>query len=469
MSKADAGLRAIVECLPGAFVVFDHDGVISMFGGRDAAMVVRTPDAVGQPAQRVFAAEPVLLGYLDRCLKGEAITADVVIGSAIFTIAFRPLGADDAPTGGAVAHAVDATSRYDLQAQLAVIFDRAPVAIAMLSADGVFLHANHRMLDIVGYSDRDLRQMRMRDVTYPGDWDQELSLRREALASGADYYELRKRFKRKDGRVALAISQTQFLRGRDGQPSFECAIIRDIGRNLRMEQQLERNRWRMEVISRFVDGLAYDLRFLRRRQESTPSTAADPLVDFWDAARLDALLAFLDRKSPDDEEVAHLAPVSLVIEERVMHWQERVKDDIRISAQIDCEFACVRMVRDDLAEMLDHLISNACFAVNRGGAITISAELVELPQPATDRFMHLYPGSYVQIGVSDDGVGMPPEVAERVWEPFFSAWPSRPTTGVGLTLVKAIARRWDGDAALETLPGFGSSLTVALPAAGMDD
>jgi|GEM_PF-4944880 len=458
----EARYRLIAETLPGCFLVLDGDGIIRMLGGRDSDAFVPTGrQALDHALVDVFAAEPVLVGLVRRAMAGESFSAEAVVGSTIFGVTLRPILDSAGRVEGCMVLALDATERYDLQAQLTAIFDRAPVAIAVCRPDGSFLHTNQRMSEILGYSDLELRQSTVQALTYPGDLDSEQAVRAAALAEGTDYYEIKKRFKRRDGRVVLTVTQVQVLRGRDGQPSLECLITRDIGDTIRMEQQLERNRWRMEMIGRFVEGVAYDLKFLRRQQHT--GGIIDPLYDIWDSARFDALLAFLDRRGVPDLERVPPISVATLIEERVWDWQIRLDDSIKLSAEILDPNVGVRVLRDDLVEMLDHLISNACFAVERGGAIRISVETVELPQIASDHFMHLYPGDYVQITLSDDGAGMQPEVAARAWDPFFAAWPSRPTTGVGLTLTRAIARRWDGDVMIESLPGFGTTVTVVLP------
>jgi two-component system OmpR family sensor kinase len=72
--------------------------------------------------------------------------------------------------------------------------------------------------------------------------------------------------------------------------------------------------------------------------------------------------------------------------------------------------------------------------------------------------------------VADDGVGMPPEVAERVFEPFFqasgdaeSSAGAMATTGLGLAIAAGIAEAHGGSIRLETAPGQGALFVVRLP------
>jgi len=81
----------------------------------------------------------------------------------------------------------------------------------------------------------------------------------------------------------------------------------------------------------------------------------------------------------------------------------------------------------------------------------------------------LSPGLYARLTVADNGVGMPPEVAERVYEPFY---PSRRTgegTGLGLWLVRDLVQGMRGVIDLKTAPGRGTTFDIYLPAAEQRD
>jgi two-component system OmpR family sensor kinase len=74
-----------------------------------------------------------------------------------------------------------------------------------------------------------------------------------------------------------------------------------------------------------------------------------------------------------------------------------------------------------------------------------------------------------RLEVADEGPGMPPEVAARVFERFFRADPSRSRaaggTGLGLAIVAAVAEAHGGRATVESAPGAGSRFAVELPLA----
>ena len=77
----------------------------------------------------------------------------------------------------------------------------------------------------------------------------------------------------------------------------------------------------------------------------------------------------------------------------------------------------------------------------------------------------------VRVMVRDTGVGIEPEHASSVFEPFHrvAARPDAPGVGLGLPLAREIARAHGGEIALESRPGSGSTFAVTLPTAPTGD
>ena len=72
------------------------------------------------------------------------------------------------------------------------------------------------------------------------------------------------------------------------------------------------------------------------------------------------------------------------------------------------------------------------------------------------------------LSVADDGIGIPPALQERIWQRFYQVDPARSGsegTGLGLFMVRQIARLHSGTAEVSSIPGQGSTFTVRLPMA----
>ncbi|HXY41867.1 MAG TPA: ATP-binding protein, partial [Vicinamibacteria bacterium] len=109
----------------------------------------------------------------------------------------------------------------------------------------------------------------------------------------------------------------------------------------------------------------------------------------------------------------------------------------------------VRANEAELQQVVLNLLLNAVEACQSGGRVVLEATRGR---------------GEVRIRVTDDGCGMPPEVVNRIFEPFFSA--RRGGTGLGLFLSLEFARHWGGDIHVRSAPGQGSTFEVVLPAEG---
>lgn len=76
------------------------------------------------------------------------------------------------------------------------------------------------------------------------------------------------------------------------------------------------------------------------------------------------------------------------------------------------------------------------------------------------------PGPYVQVTVSDNGMGMAEEVRAKVFEPFFTTKPTGKGSGLGLPMVASFVEQAGGFIDVESSPGAGTSVSFLLPVSG---
>ena len=99
-----------------------------------------------------------------------------------------------------------------------------------------------------------------------------------------------------------------------------------------------------------------------------------------------------------------------------------------------------------LKQVLINLIKNASEAMPQGGRITVAV----LRQPPD-----------LKIVVADTGEGMPPDVADNIFTPYFTT--KSKGSGLGLAISRNIVRAHNGDIEVESQPGKGSTFTIRLP------
>jgi CheY-like chemotaxis protein len=120
-----------------------------------------------------------------------------------------------------------------------------------------------------------------------------------------------------------------------------------------------------------------------------------------------------------------------------------------------------------LSQALGNLLINADQAMPGGGEIRVQGENITVAPgiktghpPGAD--LGLPPGKYVKITVSDQGMGIPAEYQEIVFEPFFSS--KYNCSGLGLTTAYSIIKNHQGYLKLASQAGAGASFSIYLPA-----
>ncbi|WEK28193.1 MAG: ATP-binding protein [Candidatus Pseudomonas phytovorans] len=115
-----------------------------------------------------------------------------------------------------------------------------------------------------------------------------------------------------------------------------------------------------------------------------------------------------------------------------------------------------------LESALLNLCINARDAMPSGGQLCIRCANTRLDQ-ARARVLDLLAGDYLQICVSDNGIGMPADVAQRALEPFFTSKPLGQGSGLGLSIVYGFIRQSGGQLQITSEPGHGTRVDLYLP------
>ena len=123
----------------------------------------------------------------------------------------------------------------------------------------------------------------------------------------------------------------------------------------------------------------------------------------------------------------------------------------------------LEVVPQDLGRVILNLVSNACHAVDEKRRES-SKEYLPTLTLATVR-----QDDWVHIKVRDNGDGIPEEIRDKVFNPFFTTKPTDQGTGLGLSLSNDIVREHGGEIAVDSTPGEYTEMTISLPVSlGLD-
>lgn len=114
-----------------------------------------------------------------------------------------------------------------------------------------------------------------------------------------------------------------------------------------------------------------------------------------------------------------------------------------------------------ISQVIQNIIINAKQAMPGGGTVTV--ECANVPDAATEALLSVDRGNYVRVTIQDTGVGIPKEIIDKIFDPYFTT--KQEGSGLGLAICHSIINKHDGHITAESIPGKGTKFRIYLPAA----
>ncbi|MFA6002064.1 MAG: MEDS domain-containing protein [Thermoleophilia bacterium] len=386
--------------------------------------------------------------------------------------------------GGAVVSLIftllDVTER--IQSQEAIIrseekyrtlFEESKDGVITVSPGGKIEDINPAGVEMLGYSSREeLQALDSAYELYLNPEDRDVYVQTLKQQGFVKNYELD--FKRRDG-VPLVVSMTASVtRDESGKIISFRGIMRDLTAHRQLEQQLMQAQ-KMESIGRLAGGIAHDFNNfltaihgyidLAAMELPEGSPASDDLIEARAssdrAANLSRQLLLFSRR-----ESIHLKPVDLnrVVSDLLKMLGRLIGEQYEIKVELAEDLRTVNADTSHLEQVLMNLAVNARDAMPDGGVINIRTENVVIEPGFVKVKQERTPREFVELTVSDSGVGMDADVMSHVFEPFFSTKGAGKGTGLGLSVVYGIITQHGGWIDVESMPGKGTIFKIYFPA-----
>jgi PAS domain S-box-containing protein len=347
-------------------------------------------------------------------------------------------------------------------ARYRTLIDSAPEAIVVLDvATGQFVDCNQQACEMFGVSVTGMRSLGVLDISPPVQPDGRESRAvapiyvGEAMSGGRPVFEWTHRT------LAGHEFPCEITLVKLPDPAERVLIrgsIIDITERRQLEEQLRQSQ-KMEAVGRLAGGVAHDFNNLLTvitlsshmlLDTMKPGPQADQVKDIADAAeRATALTRQLLTFGRKDVQAPRVLDVNAAVREAESMLRRLIGEDILLIVELDADAWPVTIDPGHFGQVLMNLSVNARDAMPRGGTLVIRTVNVE---------------RQVCLSVSDTGVGMPPEVVARVFEPFFTSKSVGKGTGLGLAVVHGIVEQSGGRIDVESEPGRGTTFSVYLPA-----
>jgi PAS domain S-box-containing protein len=369
---------------------------------------------------------------------------------------------------------MDITKRKQAEERIreqAALLDRAQEAISLNDMKQQILYWNKGAERVYGWTAAEAVGKNANELLFQGD----PAGPQEALGSllRHDEWEGELHQVTKTGRKMIIESRWTLLRGQQGDPKSILVINADITERKRLEAEYLRTQ-RVETIGALAGGIAHDLnnalgpvllgiQMLRNEPLSSEATRMLEVMDksaLRSSEMVRQVLSFSRGLGGQLTEIN----VKGLVEEMARLAEKTFPHEIEILTALPDGLARVRGNATQLHQVLLNLCVNARDAMPEGGKLAIEAANATLNRAELPAGRGLNPGAYVILKISDTGHGIPPEIQDRIFEPFFSTKELDRGTGLGLSTVVGIVKTHGGFLDVASEAGKGTTFRVALPA-----
>ena len=257
------------------------------------------------------------------------------------------------------------------------------------------------------------------------------------------------------------------INDRDSRVIGAVLVLRDVTDEEQREAALRRSQ-KLESLAILAGGVAHDFNNLLTgilgnvslaRMDAEAGTAlAMSLAEAENAAvrakgLTQQLLTFASGGAP----VRRLAHIADIAQSTTVFCCRGTSVDCRFEFSPDLWLA--EIDEDQIGQVIQNLVINATQAMPDGGTLTVGAanETISHGNPWS-----LRPGAYLRLWVADQGTGMPPNVAEHAFDPYYTT--KAQGSGLGLAVCHSVISRHAGQINLTTAPGQGTTFEIRLPA-----
>lgn len=352
------------------------------------------------------------------------------------------------------------------------LFDNANDGIAVLDKNGIIQKTNNKFCELHGFEKNALigthfRLLEAKDSNNVKEERMKQIVNGEPLVYETEHY-------KKDGSTILLEVSSKAIE--IGGELYIQSFHRDITEKKQLQEQLLQSQ-KMESVGQLAGGIAHDFNNiltailghteLLRYCEGLNDKAKQSLRIIENSSRkagqvVSKLLSFSRKASFE------ILPVNLnsVIKDTVELCETMSsKRNVNLKMDVNNNIPFVNADHNHLEQVLMNLFVNAMDAMPDGGGITITTELLNSEKMAAHVRPLLNHGNYIVMKVSDTGTGIPDEIREKIFNPFFTTKEPGKGTGLGLAMVYGIIKEHKGLVDVKSALGKGTTFEIYLPTA----
>lgn len=340
---------------------------------------------------------------------------------------------------------------------------------------GKFLFLNQSICDLQGYTQEEGLRLSIWDVVD----SREHAFIRERLqarsqGTGPQFTTHTYRAIRKDG-SAYQAEVSSSLVTYQGEVVLQ-GVLRDVTEKERLQQQLQQAQ-KLEAIGTLAGGIAHDFNnLLMGIQGRTSLLMAEGDSTHPAEEHLKGIEEYIRSATELTKQLLGFAkggryevkPTDLNdLVKRSVQLFSRTRKEIKIHQNLQQDLWTVEADQRQIEQVLLNLYINAWQAMPAGGDLFLQTENTTLGA-SDEKYRSLPPGRYVEISVTDTGIGMDEATCRKVFDPFFTTKGMGRGTGLGLASAYGIVKNHDGLIHVQSEKAKGTTFTIHLPASDKD-
>jgi two-component system cell cycle sensor histidine kinase/response regulator CckA len=281
------------------------------------------------------------------------------------------------------------------------------------------------------------------------------------------------RLQAKSGEYRWFNARAQALWNAEDKPYRMAGSVVDISDRLLLEERAQQSQ-RMEAVGRLAGGIAHDFNNMlgvilihcegleEKLPIGTPEWQSVKQIKTASTRSADLtrqLLAFSRKQIL----LPRILDLNASVDEISGMVKSLIGDDIDLILHPGEKLGYVKADPGQIQQVVMNLMVNARDAMPHGGRIAVETRNVQWDGVLLPGNLHVVPGPYVMLSVSDNGTGIAPEVLSHIFEPFFTTKEHGQGTGLGLAMVYGIVKQSDGYIVAESQLGVGTTFKIYLP------
>lgn len=355
------------------------------------------------------------------------------------------------------------------------LYEYSPDMYHSIDQNGIIKSCNFTESRVLGYSKQQIigqPLLKLYPIFYHDTVKEHLD---KIFIGGQELRSIEEQVQRSDNSLIDVSLNTSLVRDAEGRPTLARMVLRDITERKKMEEKILQAQ-KMDSLGSLAGGIAHNFNniltailgsasIMRRRiKDDTRWLKYVDLIETTSrrgAAVTRQLTTFARKSDPH----FHPVDINVIIEQTLRLFEATTPKTIHIKCSLAKDPMIVEGDEGQLQQSILNICINSRDAMPEGGVLVINCRPVYIDKDHARQFTDGKPGDYALVTIADSGCGIPQQLLQRIYEPFFTTKDHGKGTGLGLWGVYNVIRSHNGYIHVESELNSGTVFSIYIPRA----